>query len=86
MREAGDGRHEDDERDPPMDPGPDGARDEAAAEARAPDIAEALRQFGATGRATWSAGREAATALRVLVSADILANWAPRLGRFGHAL
>ena len=25
-------------------------------------------------------------ARRVLVSADILANWAPRLGRFGHAL
>lgn len=74
MREAGDGRHEDDERDPPMDPGRDGgARDEAAAEAQAPapDIADALRQFGATGRATWSAGREAATALRVLVSADI---------------
>ena len=74
MREAGDGRHEDDERDPPTDPGrDDGARDEAAAEAQAPapDIAEALRRFGATGRATWSAGREAATAFRILVLADI---------------
>ena len=73
MREAGDGRHEDDERDPPPEPGRDDAPDGPAADAAAPapDIAEALRQFGATGRATWSAGREAATALRVLVSADI---------------
>ena len=37
----------------------------------APDLAESLRQLGATGRATWGAGRDAATAFRILLSADI---------------
>lgn len=77
MREAGDGRFQDDERDPPPDPvgggapGGDADGGSHAEQEPAPDLAEALRRVGATGRATWSAGREAATALRVLVSADI---------------
>jgi hypothetical protein len=76
MREAGDGRRHDDERDPPG-PGPDGGRADGHDPGDgldgepAPDLAEALRRIGATGRATWSAGREAATAFRILVSADI---------------
>jgi len=72
MREAGDGHQQDDERDPP-DPARGGAPDGHAPddEAPAPDLAEALRRFGDTGRATWSAGREAATAFRILVSADV---------------
>ena len=37
----------------------------------APDLAESLRQLGATGRATWGAGRDAAAAFRILLSADI---------------
>ena len=36
-----------------------------------PGLADALRELGATSRSTWSAGREAATAFRILVSADI---------------
>ena len=44
----------------------DGARERVA-----PGIADALRELGATSRSTWSAGREAATAFRILVSADI---------------
>src|SRR6478735_9089350 len=47
--------------------GDPGARDER----EAPGLADALRELGATGKATWSAGREAATAFRILVSADI---------------
>ncbi|BCT91975.1 hypothetical protein LYSHEL_09990 [Lysobacter helvus] len=47
--------------------GDPGARDERDA----PGLADALRELGATGKATWSAGREAATAFRILVSADI---------------
>jgi len=71
MRESGDGRPDDDERDPP-DPGRGAAPGgHAPGEEPAPDLAEALRRFGDTGRATWSAGREAATAFRILVSADI---------------
>jgi len=66
MDQAGDGRRQDDERDPP--PRPDRS---TAPDGDAPDLAEALRRIGATGRATWSAGREAATAFRILVSADI---------------
>lgn len=58
---------DDPRRGPHAGPAGDGAPDEAPG----PDIAEALRQLGATGRATWSAGREAATAFRILVSADI---------------
>lgn len=37
----------------------------------APDIEEALRELRDTGKATLGAGRDAATALRILVSADI---------------
>jgi len=37
----------------------------------APDIEESLRQLNATGRATWSAGRDASKAFRILLSADI---------------
>lgn len=83
MREAGDGRQRDDGRDPP-EPGHDKpGHDRRGHDGRghdpgdgldgepAPDLAEALRRIGATGRATWGAGREAATAFRILVSADI---------------
>lgn len=41
------------------------------AEQTAPDLLEALRQLRDTGGATLSASRHAATALRILVSADI---------------
>src|SRR6476659_7186868 len=34
-------------------------------------IEESLRELGATSRATWEAGRDAAKAFRILVSADI---------------
>jgi hypothetical protein len=47
------------------------ARDDGARERATPGIADALKELGDTGRATWSAGREAASALRILVSADI---------------
>ena len=36
-----------------------------------PGVVDALKELGDTGRATWAAGREAATALRILVSADV---------------
>ena len=35
-----------------------------------PGVFDALKELGDTGRATWAAGREAATALRILVTAD----------------
>src|SRR4249919_4534 len=47
--------------------GDPGAREERDA----PGLADALRELGATGRATWSAGREASKAFRILVSADV---------------
>jgi hypothetical protein len=34
-------------------------------------IEESLRELGSTGRATWDAGRDAAKAFRILLSADI---------------
>lgn len=37
----------------------------------APDLAESLRQIGATGRSTWGAGRDAGKAFRILLWADI---------------
>ena len=43
-----------------------GARERAA-----PGVADAIRELGETGRATWQAGREAATAFRILLSADV---------------
>ena len=42
-----------------------------AGERPSPELADAFRELGDTGRATWQAGREAATALRILVTADI---------------
>jgi len=52
-------------------PGPAPAPSEPAPPEAPPDIAEALRQLGATGQATWSAGRDAAKAFRILLSADV---------------
>ena len=46
------------------DPGARASRD-------APGLADALRELGATGRATWGAGREAFSAFRILFSADV---------------
>ncbi len=37
----------------------------------APDLAEALREFGATGRAGWKAANDVAKSLRILVAADV---------------
>jgi len=42
-----------------------------AADQPPPGVADAFRELGDTGRATWKAGRDAATAFRILVSADI---------------
>ena len=53
------------------DEGNAGERPGRETDAFTPGIADALRELGATGRSTWSAGREAATAFRILVSADI---------------
>lgn len=36
-----------------------------------PNLAESLRQLGATGRSTWGAGRDAGKAFRILLWADI---------------
>lgn len=44
---------------------------EPAPGSTAPGIEEALRELGAGGRATWSAGRDAGKAFRILLSADI---------------
>ena len=52
------------------DAGGDGPDDGTHARADAPGIADALKELGETGKATWAAGREAATALRILVTAD----------------
>jgi membrane protein implicated in regulation of membrane protease activity len=54
----------------------DSGQDEARGEpddvrGDAPGIEESLRQLGATGRATWSAGRDASKAFRILLAADI---------------
>lgn len=51
----------------PANPAPDSA----AGGAPAPDLKEALRQLGASGRATLSAANDASKALRILVTADI---------------
>ena len=63
MSEAGDGQHDGGGHDQEARGRP-GPRPE-------PDVAEALRQLGDTGRATWTAGREAVSAFRILVSADV---------------
>lgn len=43
---------------------------EAGRERAAPDIAEAMREFGASGRAGLKAANDAAKALRILIAAD----------------
>ena len=60
-RQAGDDDHAGDEARRGADDG----------RADVPDIEETLRQLGATGRATWSAGRDASKAFRILLAADI---------------
>jgi hypothetical protein len=44
---------------------------EPASPDSAPGIDEAVRQLGATGRATWTAGRDASKAFRILLAADV---------------
>jgi hypothetical protein len=44
---------------------------DASAPGAAPGIDEAVRQLGATGRATWTAGRDASKAFRILLAADV---------------
>jgi hypothetical protein len=62
---GGEHRHEDGQPDGPgRTPGP-------AGDDPAPGIDEALRQLGATGRATWTAGRDASKAFRILLAADM---------------
>jgi len=57
---------------------PGGAQDDGVAggndgreRVAAPGIDEAVRQLGATGRATWTAGRDASKAFRILLAADV---------------
>jgi hypothetical protein len=47
------------------------SRERAAREPRAPGLDEVLNELRDTGRATWQAGREAGTAFRILLTADI---------------
>lgn len=57
----------------PLDPLSQRARDQAYAEPQpepGPDIAEALREFGASGKAGLKAANDVAKALRILVAAD----------------
>ena len=49
----------------------DAAREEVARERPTPGIADAFRELGETGRATYEAGREAAHAFHILLKADI---------------
>lgn len=51
--------------------GDDGRGKAAPDPGAAPDLAESLRQLGATGRSTLSAGRDAGKAFRILLWADI---------------
>jgi hypothetical protein len=64
MRGPGDAR----DTDTPEDGS--GQREPASPDS-APGIDEAVRQLGATGRATWTAGRDASKAFRILLAADI---------------
>jgi hypothetical protein len=58
-------------------PAPNGSPDQESAgqqaggDTAAPDIAEALREFRASGRAGWNAANDVAKALRILVAADV---------------
>lgn len=54
-----------------QDPGTPGQRDQAKRDAaEAPDFAEALREFGASGRAGLAAANDVAKAMRILIAAD----------------
>jgi hypothetical protein len=64
MRGPGDAR----DTDTPEDGS--GQREPASPDS-APGIDEAVRQLGATGRATWTAGRDASKAFRILLAADV---------------
>ena len=46
-------------------------QDQAERDAAAPDISEALRELGASGRAGWKAANDVAKSLRILVAADV---------------
>ncbi len=46
-------------------------QDSSASAGAAPDVAEALREFSASGRAGWKAANDVAKALRILVAADV---------------
>ncbi|MDI1254056.1 phage holin family protein [Thermomonas sp.] len=56
--------------DPNDSPDQESAGQQAGSDTAAPDIAEALREFGASGRAGLKAANDAAKALRILVAAD----------------
>jgi hypothetical protein len=62
MREQGGGQDDDAQQEPAQEDG----RERAAL-----GIDEAVRQLGATGRATWTAGRDASKAFRILLAADV---------------
>jgi hypothetical protein len=62
MREPGGGQDKDAQQEPAQEDG----RERAAL-----GIDEAVRQLGATGRATWTAGRDASKAFRILLAADV---------------
>ena len=62
MREPGGGQDDDAQQEPAQEDG----RERVAL-----GIDEAVRQLGATGRATWSAGRDASKAFRILLAADV---------------
>lgn len=76
MSEVGDGDHRERDRAPGEPPGPD-ARAEAArapaddVDGLPPDLLEALRQIGATSRASLGAAGDTAKALRTLIAADV---------------
>ena len=63
MREPGGGQDDDAQQEPAQE---DGRERDAAL-----GIDEAVRQLGATGRATWTAGRDASKAFRILLAADV---------------
>jgi len=56
-----------------MTPPADGAGDDGRREGRdsVEGIEASLKELGASGRATWTAGRDAAKAFRILLSADV---------------
>lgn len=46
-------------------------REPAPSASPSPGIDDAMRELGATGRATWTAGRDASKAFRILLAADV---------------